>query len=191
MAQVKEEVKIRPSNVLALADALRAATSQGERIRASQNRWQAVVTLKVGAWKYPCIGDVQMLSWDLHLDVRGVESSRECQRWAYGRSETSSCRGWGKNFSKGVLPFLIFIACKWCLSTQEAAIQEENEIRKHGTTILKADFKAFNLAISPRLEALLYSGEKLASLTDSPLLPSHLSLHLVNLSSQVTSTTGD
>ena len=75
--------------------------------------------------------------------------------------------------------------------TQEAAIEEENEIRKHGSTSLKADFKAFNLAISPRLEALLYSGDRLASLTDSPLLPSQLSLQLVHLPSQVTSLKGD
>merc|ERR1719234_1097025 len=67
---------------------------------------------------------------------------------------------------------------------QEAAIKEENVIRKHGSTRLKADFKAFNLAINPRLEALLYSGDRLASLTDSPLLPSQLSLQLVNLSYQ-------
>ena len=38
MAQVKEEVEISPGNVLALADALRAATLHGEKIRASQNR---------------------------------------------------------------------------------------------------------------------------------------------------------
>ena len=74
--------------------------------------------------------------------------------------------------------------------TQEAATHEENDIRKHGSTTFKADFKAFNLAISPRLEALLYSGEKLASITDSPLLPSQLSLQLATLSSQVTSTKG-
>ena len=66
--------------------------------------------------------------------------------------------------------------------TQEAATHEENDIRKHGSTTFKADFKAFNLAISPRLEALLYSGEKLASITDSPLLPSQLSLQLATLS---------
>ena len=66
----------------------------------------------------------------------------------------------------------------------------ENVIRKHGSTRLKADFKAFNLAINPRLEALLYSGDRLASLTDSPLLPSQLSLQLVNLSYQVTSLKG-
>ena len=38
MAQVKEEVEISPSNVLALADALRAATLHKEKIRASENR---------------------------------------------------------------------------------------------------------------------------------------------------------
>ena len=71
--------------------------------------------------------------------------------------------------------------------TQENVTKEEIEIRKQGWTTFKADFKPFNLAISPRLEALLLSGERLASLTDSPLFPSHLSLQLVTFSSQVTS----
>ena len=38
MAQVKEEVEISPGNMLALADAPRAATLHGDKIRASQNR---------------------------------------------------------------------------------------------------------------------------------------------------------
>ena len=38
MAQVKEEVEVRPSNVLALADALRTATFHREKIIASKNR---------------------------------------------------------------------------------------------------------------------------------------------------------
>ena len=71
--------------------------------------------------------------------------------------------------------------------TQENVTKEEIEIRKQGWTTFKADFKPFNLAISPRLEALLLSGERLASLTDSPLFPSQLSLQLVAISSQVTS----
>ena len=73
------------------------------------------------------------------------------------------------------------------LSSQENVIKEENEIRVQGWSTHKADFKAFKLAISPRLEALLYSKERLGSITDSPLPPSQLSLHLVTLSSQVTS----
>ena len=72
--------------------------------------------------------------------------------------------------------------------TQESVVKEENKIRKHGLTscTYKADFKLFKLVISPRLESLLFSGERLASLTDSPLLPSQLSLQLVTLPSQVT-----
>jgi len=68
---------------------------------------------------------------------------------------------------------------------EENVTKEEIEIRKQGWTTFKADFKPFNLAISPRLEALLLSGERLASLTDSPLFPSHLSLQLVTFSSQL------
>ena len=66
-------------------------------------------------------------------------------------------------------------------------MKEESEIRRHGLTssTYKADFKTFNLAISPRLESLLCSGERLASFTDSHILPSQLSLQLVTLSSQV------
>ena len=67
-------------------------------------------------------------------------------------------------------------------------MEHENEIIQHGsTTMCRTDFKAFSLAISPLLETLLFSGERLASLTDSPLLPSQLSLQLVALSSEVRS----
>ena len=38
MAQVKEEVKVRPSNVFALADALRTTANHREKIIASKNR---------------------------------------------------------------------------------------------------------------------------------------------------------
>ena len=38
MAPLKEGVEIRPSNVLVLADALRAATFHREKIKASKNR---------------------------------------------------------------------------------------------------------------------------------------------------------
>merc|ERR550519_25690 len=68
---------------------------------------------------------------------------------------------------------------------QETVIKEENEIRVQGWSTQRADFKAFKLAISPRLEALLSSKERLASITDSPLPPSQFSLHLVTLSSQL------
>ena len=125
------------------------------------------------------------------MDVRGVESSRDGQRRTCGGGETSSCRGSGKSeFGCFVIPDLVLLLVQNVL-TQEAAIEVENVIRKHGSTRLKADFKAFNLAINPRLEALLYSGDRLASLTNSPLLPSQLSLQLVNLSYQVTSLKGD
>lgn len=84
------------------------------------------------------------------------------------------------------------IVCKknvfFMVFAQEDVTKEESEIRKQGWTTYIADFKAFNLAISPRLEALLLSGERLAVLTDSPLLPSQLSLQLVTLSSQATRT---
>ena len=73
-------------------------------------------------------------------------------------------------------------------NTQEEVVEHENGIIQHGsTTMCKTDFKAFSLAISPLLETLLFSGERLASLTDSPLLPSQLSLQLVALSSEVRS----
>ena len=82
----------------------------------------------------------------------------------------------------------LYCLLKTYLSSQEAVVKEENEIRRQGWVTCKADFKAFKLAISPRLEALLFSKERLASVTDSPLLLSQLSLHLVNLPSQVAST---
>jgi len=139
MAQVKEEVEISWSNVLPLADALRAATLHGERIRASQNRCMA----EISTWTSGVLKQVESVKEELVEEVKQVHTEAE-----------------------------------------EAATHEENDIRKHGSTTFKADFKAFNLAISPRLEALLYSGEKLASITDSPLLPSQLSLQLATLSSQ-------
>ena len=123
-----------------------------------------------------------MHSWDLHLEVRDVEPSGGDGRRADGGCETSSCRGWGENSWSLVLVKMLSI-----LFTQEAVFKEECEIRKQGWKTFKADFKSFKLAISPQLEALLFSGERLASITDSLCLPSHLSLQLVNLSSQVIS----
>ena len=50
---------------------------------------------------------------------------------------------------------------------------------------MEVDFESFHLAINPRLQALLSSGEKLAALSDSTLLPDQLLLHLVGLPHQV------
>ena len=50
---------------------------------------------------------------------------------------------------------------------------------------MEVDFESFHLAINPRLQALLSSGEKLAAFSDSTLLPDQLLLQLVGLPHQV------
>ena len=68
---------------------------------------------------------------------------------------------------------------------QEAVTSQENAVRKDGSTRMEVDFESFHLAINPRLQALLSSGEKLAALSDSTLLPHQLLLQLVGLPHQV------
>ena len=50
---------------------------------------------------------------------------------------------------------------------------------------MEVDFESFHLAINPRLQALLSSGEKLAAFSDSTLLPDQLLLQLDGLPHQV------
>ena len=68
---------------------------------------------------------------------------------------------------------------------QEAVTSQENAVRKDGSTTIEVDFESFRLAINPRLQALLSSGEKLAAFSDSTLLPDQLLLKFVGLPHQV------
>ena len=75
MAQLKEEVEIRQSNVLALADALRAATFHREKIKSSKDRWEELSKCRnIFAPIFRCKAEIS--SWRSEM-LKQVEEARE------------------------------------------------------------------------------------------------------------------
>ena len=102
MAQLKEEVEIRQSNVLALADALRAATFHREKIKSSKDRWEELSKCRnicvpifrckaeISSWRSEMLKQVEEAREELMEEVKRVHAEAQV-RIAYGCCSYLTC----------------------------------------------------------------------------------------------------